>query len=177
VASLEEKRFSRLRGNDDGFWQRGRNNALSGENLVRGEFWKLPLDQLTRAEWEALCDGCGKCCLHKVEDADTGEILPTNVACKLLDLETARCRDYRHRRAFVPDCLRLTPRLAGEVDWLPETCAYRLRAQGKPLPGWHYLVCGDREAVHETGNSVIGKAVGEEFAGPLGHHIVWAGDD
>ncbi len=138
----------------------------------RDRFWELPLDTLTREQWEALCDGCGQCCLHKVEDADSGEIFPTNVACKLLDLDTARCSDYRHRRAFVPDCLRLTVRNAGSLDWLPETCAYRLRAHRKPLPDWHYLVCGDREAVHRSGVSVLGKVVPETAAGPLEHHIL-----
>jgi len=136
-------------------------------------FWERPLESLSRSEWEALCDGCGKCCLHKVEDADTGEVYPTNVACKLLDLTSARCSDYKHRRAFVPDCLRLTPRLAGQLEWLPGTCAYRLRAEDQPLPGWHYLLSGDREAVHRAGASVVGKAISETRAGPLENHIVW----
>lgn len=136
-------------------------------------FWDQPIDALSRAEWEALCDGCGQCCLHKVEDEDSGQVYPTNVACKLLDLKTARCSDYRNRRAFVPDCLRLTPRLAAELSWLPPTCAYRLRADGEPLPDWHYLVCGDREAVHRAGISVRGKAISEVLAGPLEQHIVW----
>lgn len=140
-------------------------------------FWEMPLASLSREEWEALCDGCGQCCLHKVEDADTGEVYRTNVACKLLDLKTARCSDYRHRRAFVPDCLRLTLQNVGELDWLPETCAYRLRADGRPLPGWHYLLSGDRDAVHAAGASVIGKVISETDAGPLEHHIVWTGDD
>ncbi|MGN6357598.1 MAG: YcgN family cysteine cluster protein [Novosphingobium sp.] len=139
-------------------------------------FWEQPIDRLSRAEWEALCDGCGQCCLHKVEDEDTGEVYPTNVACKLLDLKTARCSDYRSRRMFVPDCLRLTPRLAAELSWLPATCAYRLRAEGRPLPEWHYLVCGDPEAVHRAGISVRGKAISEVLAGPLEQHIVWPGD-
>lgn len=136
-------------------------------------FWERPLASLSRAEWEALCDGCGKCCLHKVEDEDTGDIWQTNVACKLLDLQTARCGDYRNRRAFVPDCIRLTPRLAAEVEWLPDTCAYKLRAEDRPLPDWHYLVSGDPGAVHRLGLSVVGKAVSETRAGPLEHHIVW----
>ena len=136
-------------------------------------FWERPLASLSRAEWEALCDGCGQCCLHKVEDADTGEIYHTNVACKLLDLKTARCGDYAHRRRFVPDCLRLTPESAGSLTWLPPSCAYRLRADDEALPEWHYLVCGDREAVHRAGMSVAGKAVSETVAGPLEHHIVW----
>jgi uncharacterized cysteine cluster protein YcgN (CxxCxxCC family) len=100
-------------------------------------FWEQPLETLDRAQWEALCDGCGKCCLHKVEDADTGRIYPTNVACRLLDRETARCSNYRHRRALVPDCLRLTPAKLKTIEWLPTSCAYKLRAEGKPLPNWH----------------------------------------
>ena len=149
-----------------------------GALTSRGRFWDKPLDALSREEWEALCDGCGKCCLHKVEDEDTGEVYNTNVACKLLDLKTARCSDYRHRRAFVPDCLRLTVRNAGELDWLPDTCAYRLRANDEALPEWHYLVSGDRDAVHAVGASIIGKVVSENDAGPLEHHIVWSdGDD
>lgn len=147
---------------------------------VTRRFWELPLESLSRAEWEALCDGCGQCCLHKVEDEDTGEVFPTNVACKLLDLQTGRCGDYKHRRAYVPDCLRLTPRLAASLDWLPGTCAYRLRADGEPLPAWHYLLSGDRGAVQRAGVSVIGKAVSETVAGPLEDHIVWPperGDD
>jgi uncharacterized cysteine cluster protein YcgN (CxxCxxCC family) len=148
-----------------------------GELSPSDRFWEHPLESLSRDEWEALCDGCGKCCLHKVEDEDTGDIYPTNVACKLLDLGTARCSDYRHRRAFVPDCLRLTPRLAGKLDWLPETCAYRRRADGLPLPDWHYLISGDREAVHRAGASVVGKAISETIAGPLENHIVWDDED
>lgn len=135
-------------------------------------FWEKPIEALSRAEWEALCDGCGQCCMHKVEDEDTGAIYPTNVACKLLDLTTARCCDYPNRKRQVPDCLRLTPRLAAELEWLPDTCAYKLRADGAPLPAWHYLVCGDREAVHRAGVSVRGKAISEVMAGPLEQHAI-----
>jgi uncharacterized cysteine cluster protein YcgN (CxxCxxCC family) len=140
----------------------------------RGEFWELPLAALDREQWEALCDGCGKCCLHKVEDEDTGRIYFTNVACRLLDTATARCKDYRNRRAFVPDCLRLTPDVAGELEWLPDSCAYRLRAQDKLLPQWHYLISGDRDAVHRAGASVVGKVISEDDAGPIEDHIVAA---
>lgn len=136
------------------------------------KFWEQPLEALDRAQWEALCDGCGKCCLHKVEDADTGEIYPTNVACRLLDRETARCSNYRHRRALVPDCMRLTPAKLRNIEWLPETCAYRLRGNGEPLPEWHYLVCGDPEAVHRAGISVRGWTISETLAGDLEMHIV-----
>ena len=141
-------------------------------NTLRETFWTLPIEALTKPEWEALCDGCGQCCLHKCEDEDTGAIYPTNVACRLLDISTARCSDYAHRKARVPDCLRLTPRLAASVSWLPATCAYRLRADGDPLPSWHYLVSGDREAVHAAGVSVRGKAISEDLAGPLEQHVV-----
>lgn len=139
---------------------------------LRETFWELPLGELTRAEWEALCDGCGRCCLNKIEDADTGEISDTNVACRLLDTKTARCTDYRNRKAFVPDCLRLTLKIVQDVAWLPKTCAYRLRADDEPLPEWHYLVSGDPDAVYRAGVSVAGRVVSEVDAGPLEHHIV-----
>ncbi len=135
-------------------------------------YWERPLESLSRDQWESLCDGCGQCCLHKLEDEDTGEIHFTNVACRLLDPATARCKDYRHRKALVPDCLRLTPALAASVEWLPATCAYRLRADGEPLPDWHYLVCGDTEAVHRAGVSVRGRVVSEDEAGPIEQHIL-----
>lgn len=139
---------------------------------LRDKFWERPLAELSREQWEALCDGCGRCCLHKIEDADTGEIEDTNVACKLLDTQTARCRDYRHRKAFVPDCLRLTLKIVGTVSWLPETCAYRRRAADEPLPEWHPLLTGDPESVMRAGASVAGRVVSETEAGPLEHHIV-----
>ena len=139
---------------------------------LRERFWELPLDALNRDEWEALCDGCGRCCLHKLEDDETGEVIETNVACRLLDTATARCTDYRHRKAFVPDCLRLTPRLVKQVRWLPETCAYRRRADDRPLPPWHYLLTGSREAMVEAGACVAGKVIPEDEAGPIEHHMV-----
>ena len=139
---------------------------------LRERFWELPIAELNRAEWEALCDGCGHCCLNKLEDEDTGEIAGTNVACKLLDTRTARCSDYRHRKAYVPDCLRLTLKLVDTVPWLPATCAYRVRAEGRPLPEWHPLLTGSREAMIAAGASVVGKVVSERDAGPLEHHVV-----
>lgn len=147
---------------------------------LRYRFWELPLADLNRAEWEALCDGCGRCCLHKLEDAETGEVVDTNVACRLLDTRSAQCKDYRNRKVFVPDCMRLTLKLVKEIRWLPDSCAYRRRADGRPLPGWHYLLSGDRNAVREAGVSVIGRVISETEAGPIEHHIVeWAdsGDD
>ena len=137
-----------------------------------GRFWERPLASLSRAEWEALCDGCGKCCLHKLEDADTGEVQATNIACTLLDRHSCRCTNYRGRRAYVPDCLRLTADNVGRFAWLPTTCAYRLRAEGKELPDWHYLICGDREAVHRAGMSARGWTVSEDQAGDIEHHLV-----
>jgi hypothetical protein len=139
---------------------------------VTQPFWEKPLAQLSRAEWEALCDSCGKCCLHKVEDADTGEIQATNVACKLLDRHSGLCSSYRTRRAFVPDCVRLGRDNVERLAWLPSTCAYRLRAAGEPLPDWHYLKSGDRETVHEAGISVRGWTVSETEAGDLEHHLI-----
>ena len=132
---------------------------------LRPRFWELPLAELNRDEWEALCDGCGKCCLHKLEDADTGEVHATNVACKLLDRRTGRCRDYRARKMYVPECVRLTADSVHKIDWLPSTCAYRLRAEGRPLYDWHYLISGDPETVHEAGVSVRGWTVSEQDAG------------
>ena len=144
---------------------------------LRDNFWTLPLGELTPAEWEALCDGCGQCCLHKIEDADTGIVEHTNVACRLLDCETARCSNYAGRKAFVPDCLQLTYRIMDDVPWLPKTCAYRRRAEGRPLPDWHYLLTGDREDVIRAGVSVAGRVVPEGKAGPLEHHIVDWGEE
>ncbi len=142
---------------------------------MTSRFWEdVPLDRLDRAQWEALCDGCGQCCIHKLEDEETGELHPTNVACRLLDRRSGQCSDYKHRHAYVPECIRLTPSRLKTMDWLPETCAYVLRAQGKPLPGWHYLVCGDREAVHRAGASVRGWTISEDDAGDLENHILEA---
>ncbi len=136
-------------------------------------FWKhKTLAEMTAAQWESLCDGCGKCCLAKVQDDESDEILFTNVACRLLDLDTCRCRNYARRRRYVPACERLTPENVGTFDWLPASCAYRLVAAGKDLPEWHHLVSGDPDLVHRRGCSVRGKAVSERDAGPLDHHIV-----
>jgi len=139
---------------------------------LRDQFWDLPLDKLNRDEWEALCDGCGRCCLHKLEDEETGEVVETNVACKLLNTASARCSDYPHRKAFVPDCLRLTPRLVRQVPWLPKSCAYRRRAEDKPIPVWHPLLhAGDPTPMLEAGACVAGRCISENVAGPLEHHL------
>ncbi|MEH6757123.1 MAG: YcgN family cysteine cluster protein [Parasphingorhabdus sp.] len=135
-------------------------------------FWEMPLEKLDRAQWEALCDGCGKCCLLKAEDEDDGQIYMTNIACKLLDTQSGQCSDYRRRRYFVPDCVRLTRDKLDQFTWLPDSCAYKMRARDLPLPEWHYLVSGDRETIHETGNSIRGKVITEVKAGPLEQHIL-----
>ncbi|WP_210527042.1 YcgN family cysteine cluster protein [Rubellimicrobium arenae] len=128
----------------------------------RPRFWELPLKELTRPEWEALCDGCGKCCLNKLEDEDTGEVALTNVACRLLDGSTCQCSKYATRHDFVPECIVLTPRtIRKNMYWLPQTCAYRLRFQGRPLPDWHPLLTGDPASVHKAGVSVAGLTVSE----------------
>jgi uncharacterized protein len=139
---------------------------------MRDRFWELPIESLDREEWEALCDGCGKCCLHKLEDDENGRLYPTNVACRLLDRESCRCSNYRMRKKFVPDCVRLDINRMKEIDWLPSSCAYRLRADGKPLADWHYLVSGSRETVHEAGISVRGWTISEDDAGDLEFHLV-----
>ncbi|WP_193140322.1 MULTISPECIES: YcgN family cysteine cluster protein [unclassified Meridianimarinicoccus] len=130
---------------------------------LRPRFWeRFKLSQLTPHEWEALCDGCGKCCLNKLEDPDTGEVAFTRVACRLLDDQTCRCAQYDIRRQFVPECVFLTPQtLAKNAYWMPATCAYRLLQQGDQLPDWHPLVSGRAESVHEAGQSVRGWTVPE----------------
>lgn len=129
---------------------------------MRPEFWKLPLKSLDREEWEALCDGCGKCCLNKIEFEDTNEIAFTRVACRLLDGESCQCSNYANRHQYVPDCVVLTPKKLRDIAWwLPRTCAYRLRSEGKPLFDWHYLVSGDRDSIHRAGMSVRGWTVSE----------------
>jgi hypothetical protein len=136
-------------------------------------FWRRKrLEELNGEEWEALCDGCGKCCLEKLEDADTGAISFTEVACTLLDIGSCRCRHYEQRRRFVPNCERLTPAVVRAVNWLPSSCAYRLVADGNDLPWWHYLVSGDRDLVHRIGASASGRAVRSGPRVRLEHHIV-----
>ncbi len=135
-------------------------------------FWEKPLRALDSGEWEALCDGCGRCCTHKLEDEETGELYATNVACRLLDRRNGRCLDYGNRKKLVADCVKLDRNNLGGLDWLPESCAYRLRAAGEPLREWHYLISGDRETVHLAGQSTRGWTISEDDAGELEYHVV-----
>lgn len=138
-----------------------------------GPFWKRKrLEEMTAEEWESLCDGCGKCCLHKLEDPDSGEVAYTAVACRLLDERRIRCTRYAERRRLVPDCAVLTAEAVRKMHWLPKTCAYRLIAEGKDLYGWHPLVSGDPESVHRAGVSVRGRTVSEREAGPVEDYVI-----
>lgn len=131
--------------------------------MTDAPFWKTKsLEELSEAEWESLCDGCAKCCLVKLEDEDTGEIFHTSLRCKLLDPQTCRCSDYENRKASVPICVKLTPKLLPTIDWLPPTCAYLLVAKGEDLPDWHHLVCGDPEEVHRRGVSARNRTTNED---------------
>ncbi len=138
-------------------------------------FWEnRSLDEMTAREWESLCDGCGRCCLLKLEDEDSGELFYTNVVCEFHDSEQCRCTCYDDRTLLVPDCIRVTPRVAREQTWLPATCAYRLLAEGKPLYDWHPLVSGNPDSVHQAGISIRGKAVPEQYVhrDELAEHLI-----
>jgi len=139
-------------------------------------FWKTKLlSGMTPDEWESLCDGCARCCLHKVEYKDTGEVCYTNVACRLLDTWTCRCTSYENRLDLVPTCLVMSLTKAKNLSWLPDTCAYRRLALGKDLQWWHPLVSGNSNTVHQAGISVRGKVLPEKIVPPhqLEEHIVY----
>ncbi len=151
--------------------------ALGAASLIGEPFWKTKtLEQMTHEEWESLCDGCGRCCLHKLRDDVTEALSFTNVACRLLDLQGCGCSNYPNRQAHVPDCVSLTPEALDEIDWLPPSCGYRRVQEGRGLAWWHPLVSGDPATVHEAGVSVRGRAVSEETSGPLDRHLAdWPG--
>ncbi|MBW4024489.1 MAG: YcgN family cysteine cluster protein [Proteobacteria bacterium] len=140
-------------------------------------FWQTKtLDEMTTEEWESLCDGCGRCCLHKLRDEDTEALAFTNVACRLLDTGSCRCSDYEHRFEKVPDCVQLTPATLREIDWLPPSCAYRRIEEGRGLAPWHPLRSGTQDSVVTSGASATGRIVSEREAGMLEHHVVdWPG--
>jgi uncharacterized cysteine cluster protein YcgN (CxxCxxCC family) len=129
---------------------------------MKDQYWKRKsLAAMSHAEWEGLCDGCALCCMHKLEDADTGEIFYTDIACRLLDVDTCRCTDYTNRAKQVVDCLLLSVDRPQAFDWLPDSCAYRRLANNRELPAWHPLLTGDPESVHAAGISVRGRATSE----------------
>jgi uncharacterized cysteine cluster protein YcgN (CxxCxxCC family) len=130
---------------------------------LRPRFWEtVPLNKLTQAEWEALCDGCGKCCLNKLEYEDTGEVAYTRIACRLFDGDTCKCRDYPNRKQHVPECVVLTPKTLPKIAyWMPSTCAYKLLFQKKKLPEWHPLLTGDPNSTHTSGQSIRGITIPE----------------
>jgi hypothetical protein len=141
--------------------------------MVDRAFWKTKsLEEMNEQEWEALCDGCARCCLHKLEDETTEEILYTRVACRLLNRQSCRCKDYVHRQQRVADCLKLSVQHTRLFQWLPTTCAYRLVANGLDLPDWHPLQSGDPESVHRAGISVRYLAVSANHASELELHII-----
>jgi uncharacterized cysteine cluster protein YcgN (CxxCxxCC family) len=144
--------------------------------MAEEPFWKRKtLKQMSDQEWESLCDGCAKCCLHKIEDFLSGEIRYTNVACRLLDSSSCRCKDYDHRTFKVPDCVALTPDNISRLRWMPSTCAYRLLAEGKDLPEWHPLITGDPDSVVKAGMSVKDRVVEEDEVDDVEDYIVtWA---
>ena len=137
-------------------------DAIARKGLAP-RFWERKrLAEMNRAEWEALCDGCGKCCLNKLEDPETGDVALTRIACRLLDDATCRCAHYATRHQFVPDCIVLTPKnLPDNLYWMPETCAYKLLHRGQPLADWHPLISGTPDTVHRAGISVQGMTLSE----------------
>lgn len=130
-------------------------------------FWdEKTIEEMSQEEWEALCDGCGRCCLMKLEDEDTGEIYTSDVHCQLLDGESCKCTDYPNRQALVPDCIKLTPQNVRTISWIPKSCAYKRLADGKGLAWWHPLVSGDPETVAAAGVSVRGRTIPEQSVQP-----------
>lgn len=131
--------------------------------MAQQVFWLAKkLGEMSKTEFEALCDGCGKCCLHKLEDEDSGDVYYTKVACRYLDHQSCRCQTYEQRQQLVPECVVLTPESVKDTYWLPETCAYRLIDQGLPLFDWHPLISGDPDSVHKAGMSVAGRVLSEQ---------------
>lgn len=142
---------------------------------MAGAWWhEKALSELSITEWEALCDGCAKCCLHKLEDEDSGEVYYTKIRCRFLNEQTCHCTDYENRSTLVPNCIDLRTADWESLGWLPSTCAYRLRANGQFLPEWHPLVSGSRDSVHSCEVSIRGRAISDEYIHPDGfdEHIV-----
>ncbi len=142
-------------------------------NSKKNSFWNTKsLAELSKTEWESLCDNCAKCCLNKLEDSTTREVFYTNVHCYLLDLEECRCSRYLERSTLVPECITLTVKDLADPYWLPSTCAYRRLAEGKDLPDWHPLITGSQDTVIQSGNAICGRTICETQADDLEQHLI-----
>jgi len=146
---------------------------MNKQDKTSKPFWEQKrLSEMSHQEWESLCDGCGRCCLHKLEDAEDGQIYYTGVACQLLDIKQCRCKSYQNRQELVPDCLQLSVKQAQQFDWLPNSCAYRLLAEGETLPIWHPLITGNPQSVIDAGVSVRDIAKAEEEVEDLSDEVI-----
>ena len=143
-------------------------------SALREKFWEMPLNQLSNLEWESLCDGCGRCCLKKIIDDDTEELFWTRVVCKHLDNESGKCQCYEKRTRIVPDCIDVRKMISKSIDWMPSTCAYRLRANNQPLFDWHPLLSENSKSVINSGISILDKSISEDNVHPEGYfeHII-----
>lgn len=140
---------------------------------TRQAWWeKKHLSEMSRFEWEQICDHCGKCCLHKLEDEADGTVYYTNVACSLVDAKSCHCTNYENRRELVPTCLQLTVNNLDQIDWMPPSCSYRLLKEGQTLAAWHHLITGDKNSIHQCGESIQGKYLNETDVSDLQEHVV-----
>ncbi len=146
---------------------------MNKEDKTSQPFWEQKrLSEMSQQEWESLCDGCARCCLHKLEDEDDGQIYYTRVACHLLDIKQCRCKNYQNRQKLAPDCLQLSVKQAHYFDWLPNSCAYRLLAEGEKLPNWHPLITGDPQSVIDAGVSVRDIAIPDSDVDDLAQEVI-----
>lgn len=155
------------------FPERGRSFTIGDMTKAPTPFWETtPLHEMSRPQWESLCDGCGRCCLHKLRDEETDAIHYTSVACRLLDTSTCQCTDYAQRHRKVQDCITLTAEMIAELDWLPPDCAYRRLSENRGLPEWHPLITGTQESLRQSGASAAGRCISERKAGDLEDYLV-----
>ncbi len=147
---------------------------------TKNRFWETKkLSEMSQSEWESICDGCGKCCLIRMEDEDSKAVYVTNIRCKLMDARSCSCKYYNDRKQYVPDCVQLTPKNVKTLKWIPKTCSYRLLAEGKPLPDYHHLITGSRQSIHNAGMSVSGATICETSVKEKDHHkyiTIWPGE-
>lgn len=149
---------------------------MNSQVELRDRFWEMPLSELNGQEWERLCDGCGRCCLKKFSDTDSDEVVYTRVVCRYFIEENSSCSCYEERTTLVPDCLDIRSMDLGSANWMPETCAYRLRYENKPLFDWHPLIAGSRQKIEDLGLTITGKVISEQHVHPEGfeeHIIRW----